>query len=197
MKLGSKKLISFNAPVTLWFIIICTISLFLDSLTNGISNLTMFSVYRSDFRSPIALFRLFGHVIGHVDLEHYVGNMTYILLLGPLLEEKYGKWVIIDVIVITALITGLLHVLIFSDVMLLGASGVVFAMIMLSSITSIRENSIPITFVLMAVLYIGQEVYSALFVVDNVSNLTHIVGGVIGSMSGYYVSKSKAIKGVK
>ena len=47
------------------------------------------------------------------------------------------------------------------------------------------------TFILVTVIYIGQQVYDGLFVQDNVSNLTHIVGGIVGSGAGFVMNKNK------
>ena len=47
------------------------------------------------------------------------------------------------------------------------------------------------TFILVAVVYIGGQVYNGLFVHDNVSNLTHIIGGIIGASLGYVMNKNK------
>lgn len=120
-----------------------------------------------------------------------MGNIMLILVVGPLLEEKYGSANLLFVILTTGLVTGIVHFLLFPHIQLLGASGVVFALILLSSFTSIREGSIPLTFILVAVIYIGQQIYGGLFVHDNVSNLTHILGGVVGSGLGYVMNKNK------
>ena len=95
------------------------------------------------------------------------------------------------VILTTALVTGVIHFIFFPGVRLLGASGVVFALILLSSLTSITEGKIPLTFILVAVIYIGEQIYQGVFIKDNVSNLTHIVGGVVGSSLGYLMYKNK------
>ena len=79
----------------------------------------------------------------------------------------------------------------FPRVQLLGASGVVFALILLSSFTSIKEGSIPLTFILVALIYMGEQLYQGIFVQDNVSNLTHILGGVVGAGLGYVMNKNK------
>ena len=115
--------------------------------------------------------------------------MSYILLLGPMLEEKYSSAVLIEVIGITALITGLINYLFFWNVALCGASGVVFAFIIMSSFTSFKEGEIPLTFILVAVLYIGQQVVQGIMVTDNVSNMAHIIVGIIGGASGYALNK--------
>lgn len=188
----NKKLkVSFNSPVVLTFSIICLAALLLNFLTKGWANRTLFSVYRSSFLNPLTYFRVLGHVFGHADWEHFLGNITLILVVGPLLEEKYGSWNMGAIMLSTALVTGLVHILFFPNVMLLGASGIVFAFILLSSITSIRDGSIPMTFILVAVIYIGEQVFQGLFVKSNISNLTHIIGGILGATFGYIMNKNK------
>lgn len=189
-----KMKISFNAPVTLCFIIICTISICVNFISAGYSNAFLFSIYRSSPSDFLSYIRIVGHVFGHSGMNHFIGNMSYILLLGPLLEEKYGKWVMIDVVLITAIVSGLINIIIFPNTSLLGASGVVFAFIMLSSITSLKEGTIPLTFLIMAIFYMGNEIYSGIFLSDNVSNLTHIIGGIVGSVLGYKLGIKKSKK---
>ena len=41
------------------------------------------------------------------------------------------------------------------------------------------------TMLLVAALYLGQQVYDVIFVRDNVANFMHIVGGVCGTVFGY------------
>ena len=75
---------------------------------------------------------------------------------------------------------------------MLGASGFVFALIMISSVTTVKEDgSIPLTFVLVAVLYIGQQIYQGIFQDDNISQLTHIVGGIVGAALAFIMQRSK------
>ena len=135
--------------------------------------------------------RFFGHVLGHAGWEHFIGNIMLILIVGPLLEEKYGSSNILFVIMATALVTGIVQFIFFPHTQLLGASGVVFALILLSSFTSFKEGKIPLTFILVAVLYIGEQVYQGIFIQDNVSNLTHIIGGGVGSVLGFAMNKNK------
>ena len=183
--------ISFNSPVILGFTLICLLSLLLGYLTKGTSTYTLFSVYRSSLLNPLTYIRLIGHVFGHANWQHFIGNIMLILVVGPLLEEKYGSSNMIVVILSTALVTGIVNIILFPHIRLLGASGVVFALILLSSFTSIKDGSIPMTFILVAVGYIGGQVYNGLFVHDNVSNLTHIIGGIIGASLGYVMNKNK------
>ena len=73
----------------------------------------------------------------------------------------------------------------FPRVALCGASGVCFAFILLSSLTSFREGEIPLTFILVALLFLGQEVVQGVMVQDDVSNLSHVIGGLIGAGMGF------------
>lgn len=192
MKNGSSGVkISFNSPVILSFTIICFLSLLLGAVTQGKTTYLFFSVYRSSLLNPATYIRFAGHVFGHAGWEHFLGNIMLILVVGPLLEEKYGSSNMLFVILATALVTGIVNFIFFPRVQLLGASGVVFALILLSSFTSIREGSIPLTFILVALIYMGEQIYQGLFVQDNVSNLTHILGGIVGAGLGYVMNKNK------
>ena len=158
---------SFNSPVILSFTAICFVTLLLGYLTRNATTNLLFSVYRSPFLSPLTYIRLVGHVFGHAGWDHFIGNIMLLLVVGPLLEEKYGSPNI------------------------LGASGVVFAFILLASLTSIKSGSIPLTFILVAVIYMGQQIYEGIFLQDNVANLTHIFGGIVGAGLGYVMNKKK------
>lgn len=189
IKIMNKK-ISFNSPVILIFSIICFVSLILNIITRGLTNNLLFSVYHSSLLSPLTYFRFIGHIFGHASWDHFIGNMTLLLAIGPLLEEKYGSLNMIMVIVITAVVTGLVNYMFFPNVMLLGASGVVFALILLSSFTRIKEGEIPLTLILVTVIYIGGEIYNSIFIRDNIANFTHILGGIVGASAGYIMNKN-------
>lgn len=174
-----------NSPVVLGFTFICVIALIVNTLTGGSSNALIFSVYRAPLNSPWTYVRFFGHVFGHANWSHLTGNLMLLLITGPMLEERYGSKNLSLVIAVTAVITGLVQFIFFPHSALLGASGVVFAFILLSSITGFREKEIPLTFILVAVMYLGQQIYEGFAVSDNVSQLTHIVGGIVGAVMGY------------
>lgn len=63
---------------------------------------------------------------------------------------------------------------------------------MLASFTDFREGEILITFILVAAIFIGQQVYEGIAVQNNISNMAHIVGGIVGAIIGYGLNvKSK------
>ncbi|WP_029319839.1 rhomboid family intramembrane serine protease [Butyrivibrio sp. AE3004] len=184
--MDTKKIkITFNSPVTLGFIFICFAILVVNFITAGFTNQLLFMTYHSSLSSPLTYVRLFTHVMGHSGWEHFISNASYILLLGPLLEEKYGGKNMIMVILITAIVTGLANYILFPNTALCGASGVVFAFILMTSFTSFKQGEIPLTFILVTIVFIGQQVYEGIFLQDDISNLTHILGGVVGSVVGY------------
>ncbi len=179
-----KLKLKYNSPVVLTFAILCAVTLAVSALTHGTSNALLFTVHRGPLTDPLTYLRLFTHVLGHASLDHYVGNMMLFLLLGPMLEEKYGSRDILLVIAITAVITGVVNAIV-GPVGLLGASGVVFAFIILASMTSFRAGEIPLTLILVVILYIGREVVSGMSAQDNISQLAHIIGGLSGGVCGY------------
>lgn len=180
-----------NASAILIFAGICVIVRILDMITGGGSNRALFSVYSSSLADPLTYVRCFTHVLGHADWNHLINNMMYILILGPMLEEKYGTRNTVIVMAVTALITGIFNMLLFPGIRLLGASGIVFAFILLASFTSVDEGEIPLTFILVAVLYIGQQIWQGITSADNISQFAHIIGGIVGSVLGFALRKRK------
>ena len=57
-------------------------------------------------------------------------------------------------------------------------------MMIVSSITSVKQKEIPLTLILVFVIFVGKEIYSALFEQDSISQLTHIAGGFCGAYFG-------------
>ena len=180
--------IKLNSPLVLGFVFLSLAAMILNITTGGASNRLVFMTYRSSLGDPLTYVRFFGHVLGHSGWQHYIGNMSYILLLGPMLEEKYGWKNLLAVMLVTAAVTGLVHNLFFPRIYLLGASGIVFAFILLTSFTSVKEGEIPLTFILVAVIYLGQQIWDGITVKDDISNLSHIIGGLVGGGAGWVLN---------
>ena len=175
----------YNAPVITSFCLLSLLVLGLNILTGGASNKLLFSVYRCPLRDVLAYPRFFLHVLGHSGYSHYINNMLLLLVIGPAMEEKYGSKRILIFIVITAFVTGLAQFICFPGSALLGASGVVFMLIMLSSLSGARDGAIPITLILVAALYLGGEILNGVTKTDQISQFTHILGGVCGIVFGF------------
>ena len=180
-----RLVIRFNAPVILGFALLSLLTLLLGKITDGATTYRYFSVYRASLSDPLTYVRFFGHVLGHANYEHYMGNMLLLLLVGPGIEEKYGHKTTALCIALTALVTGLVQFIFFPHTALLGASGIVFMMIVLSSFTESRGGGIPITLILVVIFYLGGEIIDGIRNTDSISQLTHVVGGALGMIFGF------------
>ena len=177
---------SYNSVVILSFFFISFTALILGYITRGKTNDILFSSYRSNLLNPLTYVRLFTHIFGHANWNHFMNNFLYILLIGPMIEEKYGSKNLIIMIFITAFITGIIN-MIFSNKKILGASTVVFMLIVLSSFVNIQMGKIPITLILICIFYVVNEIISGLFKKDDISHTGHIIGAVCGFIFGFYV----------
>lgn len=180
--------LSYNSSVILSFFFISLFSLVLNYLTKGKSNKLLFSSYRSNPLNPLTYVRLITHIFGHADWNHFMNNFLYILLIGPMIEEKYGSINLIIMILVTGLITGILNSL-FSNKRILGASGIVFMLIILSSFVNITTGKVPITLILICIFYVVNEIISGIFKKDDVSHIGHLIGAICGFIFGFYIFK--------
>ena len=181
----SKIIFSFNAPAVLCFALVSLGALGLSTLSSGASDHLVFSVYKSSFLNPLTYVRLLCHVMGHTSFSHYVSNMALILALGPIVEERYGSFRLLLMFAVTAVVSGLFHIFLGSGA-LMGASGIVYMLIFLASTSGSRGGEIPLTLVAVAALYLTQEILGGLFSADNISHLSHIVGGICGAVMGLF-----------
>lgn len=173
--------IKYNAPVILTYTLlsICVFALFTNEiLIKNFSSPAIFSFY-----DPIFYFRLVSYIVGHGDWGHLMGTLMITLIVGPFLEEKYGSKKLLEIILVASISTALLNTLLFSS-SLIGGSGIVFTLILLGSSLNISSKQIPLTFIIIVVLIIGSEVVSILKA-DNISQFSHLVGGLIGAGYGF------------
>ena len=177
----------YNSFLILTFFLISLFALILNKITNGKSNKKLFSSYRNSLFSPLTYVRLFTHVLGHENWNHFVSNFLYILLIGPMIEEKYGTMNVLIMILITGGVTGIINSLL-SKKRILGASGIVFMFIVLSSFVNIASGKIPLTLVLICLFYIVNEVKDGLLKNDRVSHMGHLLGAICGCIYGFYIS---------
>ncbi|MGM9522771.1 MAG: rhomboid family intramembrane serine protease [Oscillospiraceae bacterium] len=183
------KKISYNSPVILSFAFISLTVLLIGKLTGGYTTLELFCVYRSSLLSPLTYLRFFTHVLGHSSYQHYINNILLMLVIGPAMEEKYGSKPLLIAIAVTAFISGLIQFIFFPGTALLGASGIVFMLIILSSFGGLKKGTIPLTLILVSVFYIGGEIVDSVTANDNVSHMAHIIGGTCGGVFGFIAGR--------
>lgn len=182
--------ISYNAPVTVTFSLLCAGIFLLDQYVSGGKLIPLLFTVPGGAKSPspfewsipLSYIRLFTHVLGHCDWNHLLGNLTFILLLGPLMEEKYGSAMTALMMTVTAAVTGVINACFLSS-SLLGASGIAFMLIVLASISTISKSSIPFSFLLVLSVFIAREILSPS--ASNISTIAHITGGLCGSLFAF------------
>jgi len=186
------KKIQYNSPVILTFTFLALVSYLLSFLTNNTSNQLLFSNYRTSFLDPMQYIRLFSYILGHANWAHFSGNFIIILITGPMLEEKYGSKVLVELILVTAFVTGVIHA-IFSSAALLGASGIVYMFIILSSFTNAEKGRVPLTLIIVFFVFIGREIFGGAFAQDNISQFAHIIGGLCGALFAFRIKHKSNI----
>lgn len=186
-----KYKLSYNSPVILTFAAICLVSLILGIITKEFTTRLLFICYGhgSPF-DPLTYLRAITYVFGHAGFEHFAGNMSLLLLIGPIVEERYGSWNLAIMTLVTAVAGGILNTVFFSTG-IIGASGIVFMLIILCAFGNMKKGEIPLTLILIAAIYLGQEVYAGITANDNVSHFGHICGGVSGLGFGIWFHKKK------
>ena len=178
----------YNAVVTLTMFFISLLVLLLDKITKGKSTRRFFSTERASLLNPLTYIRFFTHILGHADWEHLSNNYLKILLLGPLIEEKYGSLNFLIMILITAFVVAIFNY-IKGNVWLKGASCISFMLTVLSAFVNITENKIPITLILIILFYIIDEI-KKLKKKDNIAHDSHLIRGNLWCCFWLYMCKS-------
>ena len=173
-----------NSPLIILYSVLAVVLFFIDNVTGNALGSILILHSQFDTCSITDYISLFTYTLGHADINHLMGNFSFILLLGPILEEKYGFWRLLMMMIFTAVITGIIN-LIISPNGLLGASGIVFMFIILTSVANRKKGKVPITLIAVVLLYLGREVMH-LFQPNNVSELAHIIGGILGGVIGLF-----------
>ncbi|HSK69546.1 MAG TPA: rhomboid family intramembrane serine protease [Candidatus Limnocylindria bacterium] len=190
-KIDPRRWVELSSPVTLSFLALSLAALILGWLTRGASTRALFSVYRSSAANLLFYPRLFLHVRGHANFSHFAGNRSLLLVLGPLVERHYGARRYLIMIAVTALVTALVQLFLVPGVATLGASGIVFMLIILAAASGRTQGKVPLTLLLVAAVYLGREVYTGITVRDSVSNLSHVAGGLCGIAFGLSLFRRK------
>jgi membrane associated rhomboid family serine protease len=186
--ISAMRKVHYNSPVILTYALLSLAVLGLNYITGGASN-RHFMLRPTNFFDPFMYVRMFTSAIGHANWSHFFGNFFMMLLIGPAMEERYGSVALLKMITVTAFVTGVIHA--FMDMNTIGASGILFMLILLASVTNFKKGRIPLTFILVAVLYLGREIHSSIHIGGNISYIGHIAGGVCGAALGFFAN-SKA-----
>jgi len=198
MKLQDINLLDYfdyNAFVTLTMFFISLLVLFLGKITKGKSTRCFFSTERASLLNPLTYLRFFTHILGHSDWQHFSNNYLKILILGPLIEEKYGSINYLIMILFTALVVGIAN-FIKGNTWLKGASCISFMLTVLSAFVNLNSGKIPITLVLIILFYIIDEIKD-LKKSDHIAHDSHLIGGACGAAFGFICINESLLTAIK
>ncbi len=177
---------SYNSVVILSYFFLCFFFLLLNHFTKGKAN-QFFVMRKGSIINPMNYIRLLTSGLCHKDWNHFRNNFITILLIGPMLEEKYGSIPLLQMLVLTTLISSAVHLVIYKHGAV-GASDNVFMLIVLCSIVNITDGKIPITLVFIFFFYVADEIIKQFSKKnDHVAHDSHIVGALLGFLYGYFL----------
>lgn len=194
----AKKKIKFNfvfdSPVTISFSLLSVLLFVLNCLAfKGTLDVKILSSPTTS-AGPIpfmatqisSYLRLFLYAFGSQNFVGLLSNLLFLLMLGPVMEERYGSLVIGIMMAVSVLFSGVLNTC-FCETSLQGCMPIIFMMIFLNSFMSFSKKKIPVSFLVIFVFYIAREVSGKTFS-EIVGLIICITGGLCGSLFAFLTS---------
>ncbi len=172
--------IKYDSQVVLTFVLLCFGATFLGLYYGSEFMYTYFETYRADLWQPVTYLRFITYIFGHDSWDMLFENSLYLLLLGPMLEKRYGSQVMVVMIAVTAISTSLLNFIFFPGAVLYGSNGIVLAFIILTAISGLTEGYFPVSLALIAIVFFRQEILQNVIRVENMANVAPIIGCILG-----------------
>lgn len=151
-----------------------------------------------NFKSALDYVKIFTHIFGNSAWENLFVNFAFILVSGPVFEEKYGSVYIFVMCLTAGIVSGVLNACM-SSFASTGAASIVFTMIFLSMITAFSKKTFSVSSLLILLLYIGYEFYCVIKLSGGggfkavllVPVCADLIAGICGSLFGFFVSPKK------
>lgn len=201
-KKNSLKFI-FDSPVVLVFSVVSTVIFISDLILKLNLSEKIFecpgakSVPAFDFKSALSYVKLVIYPFGGENSTSFFLNIGFILLLGPVLEERYGSIMLALMIFITSLVGGVLTACV-STFGIYGCGGIVFMMIILSVLSVFIKKQLPVSWIFIFTLYLAFSLFSGKkisgfmpFMQNNVPVFIQLASGICGSLFGFFVCPKK------
>lgn len=155
------------------------------------------SVPAFDFKSAMDYARLVIYPFCSVNATSFFFNIAFVLLLGPVLEERYGSLMLALMIFITSLVGGVITACV-STFGISGCGGIVFMMIILSVLSVFIKKQLPVSWIFIFILYlafslaVGKKNSSFVsFMNENIPVFIQLASGICGSLFGFFVCPKK------
>lgn len=201
-KKNSLKFI-FDSPVVLVFSVVSAVIFISDLILKLNLSEKIFecpgakSVPAFDFKSALSYVKLVIYPFGGENSTSFFLNIGFILLLGPVLEERYGSIMLALMIFITSLVGGVLTACV-STFGIYGCGGIVFMMIILSVLSVFIKKQLPVSWIFIFTLYLAFSLFSGKkisgfmpFMQNNVPVFIQLASGICGSLFGFFVCPKK------
>lgn len=180
---------SYDAPVSQSFVLISLVIFILDFFVLNLKlnqNYLLTPTPVFSIRDPLVILRTIIYIFGETDKVYLFTNLLFIILIGPVMEERYGSVIIGIMFFVAAFVTGSMSAC-FCKVAYRGCSSVVFMLLLLNAMMFFTKKTISATSITMVVLFICRE-----FFIANpngvVGTLIILAGGLAGSLFAFIAS---------
>ena len=124
-----EKIFSSKKPIVTYVLITLCLLMFVVS-NFGVDTLTLIK-YGANVGSLVKdgeIFRLISYLFLHAGIFHIFFNMYSLYIIGPRVEDFFGKWKFLLIYLISGISGGLLSIAMNGDVVSVGASGAIFGL---------------------------------------------------------------------
>lgn len=165
------------------FIMFCLTGFLFPSLKYIFSLVPSYILYRHYY------WQFLTYMFTHATVSHFIFNMLSLYIFGTAVERRIGSREFLLYYLLTGVLSGVASYAMFymanTNTVLLGASGAIYALLMLFSVLYPRSviyvfGLIPVQAPLLIILYFIIELISGLTAHDGVAHMTHLSGLVFG-----------------
>ena len=165
------------------FIMFCLTGFLFPSLKYIFSLVPSYILYRHYY------WQFLTYMFTHATVSHFIFNMLSLYIFGTAVERRVGSREFLLYYLLTGVLSGVASYAMFyvanTNTVLLGASGAIYALLMLFSVLYPRSviyvfGLIPVQAPLLIILYFIIELISGLIAHDGVAHMTHLSGLVFG-----------------
>lgn len=210
--MAKKKLkVTFDSPVVIICALLTVLLYMLDkwALKNFLSQnlLTCLGTSNGNRFDPLSLttyLRMLLHCFGASEWNSLLINTSFFLLLGPMLEERYGSPILVLMIAASVLVSGVFAS--FSPVPMTGSYCIVFMMIFLCAVYMLSKKQVQISWILIFLIYLVWTMVNGFvngrpseeknpfvaFFIGNIPTFIDLLAGVCGSLFGFLVAPKPA-----
>lgn len=124
-----EKIFSSKKPIVTWIIIaLCIIMFFVSGMGYDTYTLVKYGANFSGLVRNGELYRLVTYMFLHAGIVHIGLNMYSLYIIGPRVEDFFGKWKYILIYFVSGICGGLLSIGVTPNVVSVGASGAIFGL---------------------------------------------------------------------